>query len=114
MIELILKTKDKKISGFEVSGHANYDDPGKDIVCSAVSMLTINTINTLEAVVKLKPNKEIYYKQEDDFISLDIALESLGEQGLRDTQIVMRSYELGMIDLLRAYQEFIEVYYEEV
>lgn len=114
MIELILKTKDKKILGFEVSGHAHFDDPGKDIVCSAVSMLTINTINTLEAILKLKPNKEIYYKQEDNFISLDIALGSIDDQKLKDTQIVMRSYELGMIDLLRAYQEFIEVYYEEV
>lgn len=114
MIEVILKTKDKNLSGFEVSGHAYYDEAGKDIVCSAASMLTINTINTLEAILKLEPGKEIKYKEEDNLICLDIATSLLDEGRLRDTQIVMRSYELGIIDLLRGYQEFIEVYYEEV
>ncbi len=31
-----------------MSGHAEYDDPGKDIVCAAVSALVINTINSIE------------------------------------------------------------------
>jgi uncharacterized protein YsxB (DUF464 family) len=33
--------------GFDVSGHANYSIPGRDIVCAAISMLTINTINSI-------------------------------------------------------------------
>lgn len=35
-------------TGFECSGHAEYADPGMDIVCSAVSALTINAANSLE------------------------------------------------------------------
>ncbi|MCR5735190.1 MAG: ribosomal-processing cysteine protease Prp [Lachnospiraceae bacterium] len=37
-----------KIKGFKVSGHALFDDPGRDIVCSAVSVLVINTVNSIE------------------------------------------------------------------
>ena len=33
--------------GFEVSGHSGYADAGEDIVCAAISALTINCINLL-------------------------------------------------------------------
>ena len=32
----------------EVRGHAYYNDPGKDIVCSAVSAIVVGGINALE------------------------------------------------------------------
>ncbi len=34
--------------GFSVEGHALFRDKGKDIVCAAVSILTVNTVNALE------------------------------------------------------------------
>ncbi len=33
------------IKGFKVSGHANYDEYGKDIVCASVSTVVITSIN---------------------------------------------------------------------
>ena len=35
-------------------GHANYSDYGTDIICSAVSALTINTINSIEQFTSVK------------------------------------------------------------
>ena len=35
-------------AGFSCKGHAGYGEYGTDIVCSAVSMLVINTVNSLE------------------------------------------------------------------
>lgn len=40
--------KDGKINGFRCKGHAGYAESGQDIVCSAVSILVINTINSIE------------------------------------------------------------------
>ncbi len=34
--------------GFECTGHAGYDDSGRDIICSAVSALAVNTVNSIE------------------------------------------------------------------
>ena len=34
--------------GFECHGHAGYAQEGEDIVCAAVSMLVINTLNSIE------------------------------------------------------------------
>ncbi|QHQ61384.1 ribosomal-processing cysteine protease Prp [Anaerocolumna sedimenticola] len=39
--------RDNELIGFRVGGHANYSIPGRDIVCAAISALTINTINSI-------------------------------------------------------------------
>ena len=36
------------IRGFKVEGHSGYAESGSDIVCAAVSMLVINTMNSVE------------------------------------------------------------------
>ena len=36
---------DKTYRGFSVSGHAGYENAGKDIICASVSALVINTVN---------------------------------------------------------------------
>ncbi|MFV0344217.1 MAG: ribosomal-processing cysteine protease Prp [Anaerocolumna sp.] len=37
-----------ELIGFKVKGHANYSIPGRDIVCAAISAITINTINSIK------------------------------------------------------------------
>ena len=49
MIKAILYISGGEIRGFDVSGHAEYAPYGEDIVCAAVSILTIATVNSLEA-----------------------------------------------------------------
>jgi uncharacterized protein YsxB (DUF464 family) len=44
----IFKNADNLITGFSLSGHADYSEYGSDIVCAAVSVLVINTINSVE------------------------------------------------------------------
>lgn len=45
MIKIKIHYEDNFIKGFKVSGHANYDDYGKDIVCAAVSSIVITSVN---------------------------------------------------------------------
>ncbi len=44
----IYKNAENLITGFRLSGHADYSEYGSDVVCSAVSALVINTINSIE------------------------------------------------------------------
>ena len=44
----IYQNKNGIYKGFELSGHAGYAKSGADIVCAAISMLTTNTINSIE------------------------------------------------------------------
>ena len=53
-------TEGERITGFSVSGHSDYDEPGKDIVCAAVSAVvtmaeaTINDVCGAKAKVRVK------------------------------------------------------------
>ena len=85
----ILKDQDNTCRGFETKGHAGYADQGQDIVCAAVSVLTINTVNSLEQFT-------------EETFDLD-ADEKSGRIAVRFTHqpdaaaaLLLSSYELGM------------------
>ena len=44
----IYKNNKQEYIGFDAEGHAGFQETGQDIVCSAASMLMINTINSVE------------------------------------------------------------------
>ena len=52
----IYKTKEHGYKGFDVEGHAGFDETGNDIVCAAVSILVINTIKSIERLTNDKVN----------------------------------------------------------
>ena len=44
----IYRNENRQVQRFTCVGHAEYDDPGYDIVCASISILVINTINAIE------------------------------------------------------------------
>ena len=57
MIEItIVRNDERAIVRFTVTGHAYYDDPGKDIVCAGVSAVTIGAVNAIEKLTGLVPD----------------------------------------------------------
>lgn len=51
----IVRSVEKAILRFTVSGHAFYNDPGKDIVCAGVSAVAIGAVNAIEKLTGLVP-----------------------------------------------------------
>lgn len=47
MIKIVLKKDHDYLKEIIISGHANYDTKGKDIVCASVSSITITSINSI-------------------------------------------------------------------
>ena len=53
-------TENDRIGGFSISGHSDFDEPGKDIVCAAISAVvtmaeaTINDVCGAKAKVRVK------------------------------------------------------------
>ena len=48
MITIEIRKSANGYTGFSSKGHAGYAEEGYDIICSAVSALTVNTINSIE------------------------------------------------------------------
>lgn len=64
MIKVLISAKDNNIKQINIKGHADYDDYGKDIVCSSVSSITITTVN---AILMFDKNYISYNEKKDNF-----------------------------------------------
>ncbi len=104
----IHKTTAGEYHGFTCEGHAGYADSGKDIVCAAVSMLVINTINSFEEITK----EPIQVKQN----ARAGRIECLFEQPINESsKVLMDSLVLGLRQVEKQYgQKYCKLTFEEV
>jgi len=97
--------------GFEISGHAGFANHGKDIVCAAVSVLSINTANALS---ELTSNKVDIQMNDDGYLKVTAKeLDSYGE-------LLLDAFVLSILNTYDDYlnegnkNEFINIKFEEV
>ena len=64
MLKVIIKKQDNKIKKINLLGHANYNDYGKDIVCSSASSIMITTVN---AIMMFDKSYITYEHKKDNF-----------------------------------------------
>ncbi|MBO5561887.1 MAG: ribosomal-processing cysteine protease Prp [Firmicutes bacterium] len=88
--------KDGLIYGFDIKDH------GDPIVCSGVSVLTMNTINSLEALLGITPALEINESGEIHF--------TVDDHKNEKAQLLLRSLELGLKGIEEEYSDDIKVY----
>ncbi len=106
MIEITFYTSDDSIIGVKVFGHAGYDNSGKDIVCSAVSALTITLENSID---KLTTDK-YQLKSDDEKGLIEIMVFNPSEY----TSLLFRSYEIGIVGIYKTYEQYVKIIYKEV
>ena len=66
MITITVKKRNGNYLEFVSKGHAGYAEEGQDIVCAAVSVLVINTVNSLETFTddQFEVQEEDVYKRQ--------------------------------------------------
>lgn len=93
------------LSGFVLKGHADAGKYGQDIVCSAVSALAINTVNSLEKLTEISP-----HILSDDKNGGFLEVQLSDDQAQRaDVQLLLKSLELGLRDVVSGYGKYIEI-----
>ena len=109
MISIIIyQNHSNKYVGFSTQGHANYSEYGTDIICSAVSALTLNTINSIEKFtdVKFKLNSS----QKNGIIDFKITSECDDKSTL-----LLESMILGLKGIQKDYgKKYISLKFKEV
>ena len=71
MINVVIKkNKANQPYYFEVSGHAGYANLGNDIVCAAISVLTITVANSIEK--NTSDEKKIMVNEKDATITIEM------------------------------------------
>lgn len=93
------------ISSFRITGHSEYEDIGKDIVCAAVSALSIAAVNGLTTFVKVEVQYEI---KDNGFLEFQMPEISDDEKILQSNAILETLY-LGLKSIELEYSEYIIV-----
>ena len=104
----IIKTRDGEYRGFNCIGHSGYAECGEDIVCAAVSVLVINTINSLEQLADEK--FQLVTNEEDGLIDCRFK-KDVNEK----SKLLLDSMILGLREIKKQYgKTFIDLTFEEV
>ncbi|MCU6761253.1 Predicted ribosomal protein [uncultured Roseburia sp.] len=107
MIQItIYQDTEGRFHGFDSEGHAEYADPGFDIVCAGVSSLVITAVNSIETLTADSFNSET----EQESGQIKFRMNTFGH----DSQLLLQSLILGLEEMERNYSEYIDVIFKEV
>ncbi len=98
MVHVQLLYREQELYGFRMWGHSGYEERGRDIVCAGISALTINFLNSLDALTK------------DPFVGQSEEVDGMVRFRFTDTpsesgRLLIRSWHLGLEDIAREYGE---------
>ncbi|WP_277293107.1 ribosomal-processing cysteine protease Prp [Veillonella montpellierensis] len=101
MISIIItRNSDKLIRRCQIEGHAEYDDPGYDIVCAAVSVLSCTAILGLQDIA----HQEGHYTNTSG--QCDIILSGVLTQSGQD---ILETMILGLTEISNQYSDFVTI-----
>lgn len=108
MIKITFYSKNNNYIGYAVSGHAMYGEYGQDIVCAAISVLAINTANSIEKFTQDEFEHVDY--EEKAYMSL-VMTDTVSQ----DSLLLLKSMYLGVKSIEEEYgNEYIHLEIEEV
>lgn len=88
-----------EFAGYRVNGHSGFAKAGQDIVCSAISFMSVSCANALESIAGIKP--QVIQKEG----LLDIRITQSNEQAIT----ILKVFEQGMKDLETSYPTYIQL-----
>ena len=109
MTRITIYRHQETFRGFECESHAGYAEEGSDIVCAAISVLVINTINSITELVGCLMDVEA--DEDNAYIRADFV-----DAPTPEADLLMRSMILGLsgIEDDPKTAEFVDMIFEEV
>lgn len=108
MTSIIVHKQGDKYLGFVCNGHAGYAEYSKDIVCASISVLVINTINSIEKFTDAVP--DVVAHDCTGYISCSFKQPVDG-----DAALLIKSMIFGLMQIQEQYgKKFIDVKIKEV
>ena len=97
--------------GFEEQGHTGFAESGEDILCSALSAMTMLLINTIECSYDSIVDYTIDEKTTDIMLIAKSALPKYEKDERKQFAVsgLIQAYFLQLMDLVEEYYEFLDV-----
>ena len=97
--------------GFRETGHAGFAAAGDDIVCSAISAMTMLVVNAIEVSYASKVDYTIDEESSDITVIAKAALPEFEEDEVKRFAVsgIIYAYLVQLTDMLEEYYEYIDV-----
>ncbi|MBM7660666.1 uncharacterized protein YsxB (DUF464 family) [Bacillus mesophilus] len=106
MIEInITRASNQLLKSVTISGHAEYDEPGKDIVCAGVSAVTFGAANAVEELCGIALHVE---QGKSGFLRFVIPTGMDGDK-LEKTHFLMEGMLVSLKTIEESYSDFIKI-----
>lgn len=92
------------IVGFVVKGHAEYAKNGKDIVCAAVSVVTVGTVNSIETLTGVILDTSM----KDGFLNGTLVPVDNPEVSAK-VQLLLESMVVMLKDIAKSYRKYVQI-----
>ncbi|MCK9198395.1 MAG: ribosomal-processing cysteine protease Prp [Bacilli bacterium] len=89
MINVVVKYNNNFIREITVSGHSDYAEYGKDIVCAGVSAISVGSLNAIYEFTGIKPEHII----DDGYLLVKFSEDSINQIIAKVTLIQLESIE---------------------
>ena len=97
--------------GFEEQGHTGYADAGEDILCSALSAMTMLIINAIEVTYRSEVDYNIDEETTDIRLIAKAALPKYEKDEKKQFAVsgLIQAYFYQLMDLVEEYYDFLDV-----
>jgi len=95
-----------RITAVTVEGHAGYAEAGQDIVCAAVSAITIGTVNSAEKLLGIEPLVEV--DEATGYLKWQIP-DALATEIDQQLQLLLAAMLESLKMIAEEYDEFIKI-----
>jgi len=115
MLEIKLFNRKKLFTGVLITGHADFCEPGYDIVCAGVSTLSMSLVNFLNTTLEISIDDLNYFSIENEESSVfSNNVENPEIYNNNEFQIGFKFFDIGIKSLLQDYSDYIKLIYQEV
>lgn len=101
MISVRIEKKNDSICRIKVSGHANFDQSGKDIVCASISTAIIMSVNLIEV---FEHQNKVKVDLKEGHFELDVI------QHHDDIKRILNNLAYTCMDLSMQYPKYLKIH----
>lgn len=104
MTNITFYRKNKDIIKFIAEDHVEYAEEGADIICAAISALTMHTLNGLTDIVGIQVGFEVREAYLECILPSD-----LSEEDAKSAKVLMDALYLSLDNLKKQYETYITI-----
>lgn len=103
-VQIDRKKDDQSIQAFAISGHAEFAEHGKDIVCAGVSAVSVGTVNAAEAVLGV----HLHTSMQSGNLEVRVP-EGLEPKAQEQLQVILESMVVMLDSIQQSYGKYIKI-----